>query len=281
MAYPTATKGPAVLIVEDQALVRAGAVDLVEEAGFEAIEAANADEAIRILESRSDIRVVFTDIDMPGSMDGLKLAHAVRNRWPPIKLVVTSGQSLRADKDLPKGGRFVGKPYGPSQVATFWELIAEAWTPAGDRNQGPREPRLEKGMASNDIGSPYGNWDLRPHTWLSQRARIDRLDRLSRLLDTAILIPGTGIRFGADAVIGLLPVIGDTITTALSAWIVYEARRLGTPRHLILRMIANVAADGLLGAVPLAGDVFDVLFRANRRNMRLLLEHLKREGSIQ
>jgi CheY-like chemotaxis protein len=263
MAYPTATKGPAVLIVEDQALVRAGAVDLVEEAGFEAIEAANADEAIRILESRSDIRVVFTDIDMPGSMDGLKLAHAVRNRWPPIKLVVTSGQSLRTDKDLPKGGRFVGKPYGPSQVATFWDLIAEGWTSEGDRDH------------------LYSTWDLRPAASLSRRARIDRLDRLSRLLDTAILIPGTGIRFGADAVIGLMPIIGDTITTALSAWIVYEARRLGTPRRLILRMIANVAADGLFGAVPLAGDLFDVLFRANRRNMRLLLEHLKPEGSIQ
>jgi two-component system, response regulator PdtaR len=135
MAYPPAAKGPAVLIVEDEALVRAGAVDLVEEAGFEAIEAANADEAIRILESRHDVMVVFTDIDMPGSMDGLKLAHAVRNRWPPIKLVVTSGHSLPTDKDLPKGGRFMGKPYGPSQVATFWELIAEAWTQRGDRDQ--------------------------------------------------------------------------------------------------------------------------------------------------
>jgi CheY-like chemotaxis protein len=278
MAYPTATKGPAVLIVEDQALVRAGAVDLVEDAGFEAIEAANADEAIRILESRSDIRVVFTDIDMPGSMDGLKLAHAVRNRWPPIKLVVTSGQSLRTDKDLPKGGRFVGKPYGPSQVATFWDLIAEGWTSEGDRDQGPRQSGLEKGMGRSSL---YSTWDLRPAASLSRRARIDRLDRLSRLLDTAILIPGTGIRFGADAVIGLMPIIGDTITTALSAWIVYEARRLGTPRRLILRMIANVAADGLFGAVPLAGDLFDVLFRANRRNMRLLLEHLKPEGSIQ
>jgi CheY-like chemotaxis protein len=277
----TTTKRPVVLVVEDEALVRVGAVDLVEEAGFEAIEAANAEEAIRILENRSDIRVVFTDIDMPGSMDGLKLAHAVRNRWPPIKLVVTSGHSLPADKDLPTGGRFVGKPYGPSQVATFWDLIAEAWIPEGDRGQRPLQPRLEKGRARNNTGNPYSNWDLRPRASLSRRARIDRLDRLSRLLDTALLIPGIDIRFGADAVIGLMPVIGDAITTALSAWIVYEARRLGTPRHLILRMIANVAADGLLGAVPLAGDVFDVLFRANRRNMRLLLEHLKREGSIQ
>jgi hypothetical protein len=133
-------------------------------------------------------------------------------------------------------------------------------------------------MAHHDTYSPYGTWDYRPRGTLSRRARIERLDRLSRLLDTAIVIPGTGIRFGADSVIGLVPGIGDTITTALSAWIIYEAHRLGAPRHLILRMIANVAADGLLGAVPLAGDVLDVLFRANRRNMRLLREHLEREG---
>jgi hypothetical protein len=68
---------------------------------------------------------LFTDIGMPGCMDGLKPAHAVRNRWPPIKLVLTSGQMLPADEDLPKGGRFIAKPYGPSKVAaTFWELVA-------------------------------------------------------------------------------------------------------------------------------------------------------------
>jgi CheY-like chemotaxis protein len=82
MAPGTRAKTPAVLIVEDEPLVRLCAVDTVEGAGFEVIEAANADEAIRILESRSDIRVVFTDLHMPGAMDGLKLAHAVRNRWP-------------------------------------------------------------------------------------------------------------------------------------------------------------------------------------------------------
>jgi CheY-like chemotaxis protein len=278
MAYPTVTNRPVVLIVEDEALIRAGALDWVEEAGFEAIEAANADEAIRILESRNDIRILFTDIDMPGSMDGLKLAHAVRNRWPAIKLVVTSGRSLPANKDLPKGGRFIGKPYAPSQVATFRELIAETWTPEADQHHETRRPRLENGRTRNDTGSAYSTWELRPGASLSRSARIDRLDRLSRLLDTAILIPGIHIRFGADAVIGLMPVLGDTITAALAAWIVYEAHRLGTPRHLILRMIGNVAADGLIGAVPLAGDVFDLLFRANRRNMRLLLEHLQREG---
>ena len=108
-----------------RSLVRESAVDWVEEAGFEAIAAADADEAIRILESRDDIRVVFTDINIQGSIDGLRLAHAIRNRWPPIKLVVTSGRMLPAETNLPEGGRFVAKPYWPAQVAsTFWELIA-------------------------------------------------------------------------------------------------------------------------------------------------------------
>ena len=84
---------PVVLIVEDEPLVRVGACNMIEDAGFEVIEAASADEAIRILESRSDIRVVFTDVHMPGTMDGLRLAHAVRGRWPPIKIIVTSGRS--------------------------------------------------------------------------------------------------------------------------------------------------------------------------------------------
>ena len=89
---------------------------IIEDAGFEVIEAASADEAIRILECRGDIRVVFTDIDMPGSMDGLKLADAVHNRWPPIKRIVTSGRELIAEQDLPDGGRFFAKPYNPIEI---------------------------------------------------------------------------------------------------------------------------------------------------------------------
>jgi CheY-like chemotaxis protein len=103
MPWGNSAKAPAVLIVEDEPLVRMGAVNLIEDAGFEVIEAASADEAIRILECRSDVRVVFTDIHMPGSMDGLKLAHAVRNRWPPIKIILTSGRDLIAEQVLPEG----------------------------------------------------------------------------------------------------------------------------------------------------------------------------------
>src|ERR1700681_3467573 len=111
------SKRPVVLIVEDEFLLRMDAVDMIEAAGFEVVEAANADEAIEILEARRDITVVFTDIQMPGSMDGLKLARAVRGRWPPIKIVATSGLVDVGEKDLPEGGRFLRKPYQAKALA--------------------------------------------------------------------------------------------------------------------------------------------------------------------
>jgi hypothetical protein len=111
---------------------------------------------------------------------------------------------------------------------------------------------------------------------MSREARVARLDALANLLDTAVLIPGTNIRFGLDALIGLVPGIGDAITTVLSLYIVNEARALGAPPLLIARMVANVALDGIVGAVPLVGDAFDVAWRANRRNMKLLRDHLDR-----
>ena len=96
-------------MVEDEALSRMHAVDLVEDAGYTAIEASNADEAISILESRKDIRIVFTDIDMPGSMDGLKLARAIRDRWPPIELILTSGHFHLSVSDIPERSRILCK----------------------------------------------------------------------------------------------------------------------------------------------------------------------------
>ena len=116
-------KRPVVLVVEDELLIRMDAVDMLSRAGFDVIEAVNADEAIMILESGSTIDVVFTDIQMPGSMDGLKLAAAVRKRWPPIKIVATSGVIKVGENDLPAGSRFLPKPYSPSQiVVTLREL---------------------------------------------------------------------------------------------------------------------------------------------------------------
>jgi CheY-like chemotaxis protein len=110
------SKRPVVLIVEDELLLRMDAVDMMGAAGFEAIEAGTADEAIEILEARPDISVVFTDIQIPGSMDGLKLARAIRGRWPPIKIVATSGRLHVRETDLPEGGRFLPKPYSPREV---------------------------------------------------------------------------------------------------------------------------------------------------------------------
>ena len=110
----------------------------------------------------------------------------------------------------------------------------------------------------------------------SRAERIARIEWLSTLLDTAIVVPGTNIRFGLDALIGLVPGIGDAVSTLLSLYIVREARALGAPRILIARMLANVALDGVVGAVPVAGDLFDVAFRANRRNVALLRQHLDR-----
>jgi CheY-like chemotaxis protein len=110
------TKRPVVLVVEDDFLIRMHAAEMIEEAGFEVVEASNADEAVAMLEARFDIAVVFTDIQMPGSMDGLKLAKAVRDRWPPIHIVATSGLvDMRID-DLPNGGHFLSKPYSSMQV---------------------------------------------------------------------------------------------------------------------------------------------------------------------
>jgi CheY-like chemotaxis protein len=116
---------PVVLIVEDELLLRMDAADIIAAAGFDVLEAGNADEAIEILEARRNITVVFIDIQMPGAMDGLKLAHAVRGRWPPIKIVATSGHLDVLEQDLPEGGRFLPKPYSPMQVkSVLRELTA-------------------------------------------------------------------------------------------------------------------------------------------------------------
>ena len=110
------TPVPNVLVVEDEMILRMRAVDIVEDAGFNPVEAINADQAIAILESRSDISVLFTDIQMPGSIDGLKLAHAVHDRWPSIKIILVSGQVKPADTERPADSRFFGKPLAVEQM---------------------------------------------------------------------------------------------------------------------------------------------------------------------
>jgi two-component sensor histidine kinase/ActR/RegA family two-component response regulator len=120
------TEVPNVLIVEDEMVLRMRAVDIVEDAGFHPVEAVNADEAISILESRSDISLLFTDIQMPGSMDGLKLAHAVHDRWPAIKIILVSGQVKPSDAETPADSRFFGKPLGVEQMIAELQAMVGA-----------------------------------------------------------------------------------------------------------------------------------------------------------
>lgn len=112
-----------VLVVEDEPLLRMLAVDVVEDAGFEAIEAANADLALTILESRPDIRIVFTDIEMPGGLNGITFAALVRDRWPPIDIIMTSGYVLAQDVVLPDRAVFFEKPYNPAKVTQVLQTM--------------------------------------------------------------------------------------------------------------------------------------------------------------
>ncbi len=105
-----------VLLVEDNAIIRMGALDFIQTAGFDALEASNADEAIRVLEARPDIHLVFTDVEMPGSIDGVKLSHYIRERWPPVRLIVVSGRTTVEESHLPVGARFFSKPYDESNI---------------------------------------------------------------------------------------------------------------------------------------------------------------------
>ncbi|RXF69221.1 response regulator [Hansschlegelia zhihuaiae] len=105
-----------VLVVEDDPIVRLGAIEIVEGLGCMAFEAQNADEAVRVLEAHPEITLLFTDIDMPGTMDGLELAEVVHSRWPDKRLIVTSGHAVIPNENLPDDGKFVTKPYYPGAV---------------------------------------------------------------------------------------------------------------------------------------------------------------------
>jgi hypothetical protein len=154
---------------------------------------------------------------------------------------------------------------GSTSRATFSGAEARAPVIDQDGREIPVEA-LGRGFQSFrfDFGSanPFGN--------LTREQRLARLDAVAKLLDIAFILPGTKIRYGVDGIVGLIPVVGDIIATALSLWLVREARALGAPWHVTARMLGNVAIQGVIGTVPVAGDAFDVLFRANMRNVRLL-----------
>ena len=101
-----------------------------------------------------------------------------------------------------------------------------------------------------------------------------RLRRIAKLMDSQIRVPVIGLRIGADAILGLVPGFGDILTGAIGAYLVYEAQRLGIPRSAVLRMVANIAFDTAVGAIPLFGDIWDFFFRANDRNMQILARHI-------
>ena len=115
---------PLVLVVEDEPLVRMVATEIAAEADFDVISVANADEAISVLEGGVDVSVVFTDVHMPGSIDGLRLAQSVHERWPPVGLIVTSGRGEISAHDLPEGGRFLAKPYDAGTLKQALREIA-------------------------------------------------------------------------------------------------------------------------------------------------------------
>jgi two-component system, response regulator PdtaR len=121
--------GILVLVVDDYPLVRMYGVEMVAEAGFPTIEASNGDEALRILESRSDVGVLFTDVEMPPTkMTGVHLAEIVNERWPDIRLVVTSGRANLKDDNLPDDGRFIEKPYTPEDVSEVLQAVTHPAT---------------------------------------------------------------------------------------------------------------------------------------------------------
>ena len=116
-----------VLVVEDEMLLRMRAVDMVNDAGYISVEAVDADEALVILQSRSDIALLFTDVQMPGSMNGLQLARAVHERWPPIKIILASGQLKLSTSDIPRDSRFFGKPLKSDEmIAQMREMLGRA-----------------------------------------------------------------------------------------------------------------------------------------------------------
>jgi len=142
--------------------------------------------------------------------------------------------------------------------------------------QGPFQGRFN-GAFEGTGGIRFDFQSANPFGNLTREQRMARLEAVAKLLDVAFILPGTNIRYGIDGIIGLIPVVGDLIATALSLWLVREARALGAPWHVITRMLGNVAVEGVIGMVPVAGDAFDVLFRANMRNARILRTWLDKQ----
>ena len=118
MQLEDAGKWPVVLVVEDDELLRWSAMIVLEDSGYSVLEASDAGEALTTLEQRADVRIIFTDVQMPGAIDGVRLAHLVSQRWPLLKIIVTSGRMRLQQDDLPKGGVYLMKPYSATELTT-------------------------------------------------------------------------------------------------------------------------------------------------------------------
>jgi len=138
-------------------------------------------------------------------------------------------------------------------------------------------PEAAPGASSGGIHFDFRSFSAGSFGPLTREQRLKRLEAVAKVLDVAFIVPGTNIRYGIDGIIGLIPVVGDIIATGLSLWLVHEARALGAPWHVTARMLGNVAFQGVVGTVPIAGDAIDVLFRANMRNARLLRNWLDKQ----
>ncbi|MGZ5876279.1 MAG: DUF4112 domain-containing protein [Bradyrhizobium sp.] len=177
------------------------------------------------------------------------------------EIVIPSNARSRGDRPWrTSGGTFRAQPRGQIIDQDGREIGSDL---LGDRFQ---SFRFDFGHSS---ANPFGD--------LTREQRMARFEALAKLLDVAFILPGTKIRYGIDGIVRLIPVIGDLLATAFSLWLVREARALGAPWHVTARMLGNVAVEGVVGMVPVAGDAFDVLFRANMRNVRLLRRWLDKQ----
>jgi hypothetical protein len=176
------------------------------------------------------------------------------------EIISPSDARFNASRGAFRAGRPRGPVHGPVIDQEGREISP------GSLRDGFRQFQFDFGHSS---ANPFGN--------LTREQRLARFEMLAKLLDVAFILPGTKIRYGVDGIIRLLPVVGDLLATAFSLWLVREARALGAPWHVTARMLGNVAVDGVVGLVPLAGDAFDVLFRANMRNVRILRRWLDKQ----
>lgn len=129
------------------------------------------------------------------------------------------------------------------------------------------------------MNKPLASRTVAPVVGTYQPAQVERLRAMSRLLDNAFTIPGTRFRFGLDALIGLVPGLGDAVSAVFSGYLILQASRLGAPKSVVSRMVANVAVDTVVGWVPLLGDLFDVAWKSNVKNMALLEDHIQQPSA--